>query len=252
MVRRQVSTWSPKPLLLAPSQTLITHPHQRYSTSDGYCTATKLRPTEEGLDCLPARSLDASFNPCLLSTPAVWTTTLGDFTHWIVTKLLMSLSLLHSPLVISFACRSSTRAGGERREGTRRTITHQHKLDREYNYHTQTHTYTPQECEQQEVRRDIHHNTHRQGGNRSVSLLGPSAWSGWRWEGLAGQTVIVTMYQLCHQVSHTFTQLHHNCTFTCPPLKIETYPTDTNIPIYFLSRHSHRQCYQNLVFTQTG
>ena len=37
------------------------------------------------------------------------------------------------------------------------------------------------------------------------------------------------MYQLCHQVSHTFTQLHHNCTFTCLPLKIETYPTDTYI-----------------------
>ena len=29
-----------------------------------------------------------------------------------------------------------------------------------------------------------------------------------RGEGLAGQANIVTMYQLCHLVSHTFTQTH--------------------------------------------
>ena len=81
------------------------------------------REMDEGLDCLPARKLDSFSNSCNLRTWAVLDITAGDLPFWTLTTPLMSLSLSHSSLVITSACCSSARTGGERRGGTGRTNT---------------------------------------------------------------------------------------------------------------------------------
>ena len=86
-----------------------------------------------GCVCLPARRLDSSSNPCLLRISAVLFSASGDLPLWILTTSPGWYSPLHSSLVIRSACCSSTRTGGEWREQTGRTTTHQHPRDREHN-----------------------------------------------------------------------------------------------------------------------
>ena len=88
----------------------------------------KHRQTDEGLDCLPARGLDSSSNPCLLSTATVLDITSGDLLLWTLTTSLRWLSIKHWPPVIRSACCSSARTGGETREKGQRTVKHQHTL----------------------------------------------------------------------------------------------------------------------------
>ena len=73
---------------------------------------------------VPTRNLDASVNPYSCRTSAVRKASSRDLPLWTLNTSLISLSLLHSWLVIRSACRSLARTGGKRREGTGRTITH--------------------------------------------------------------------------------------------------------------------------------
>ena len=75
-----------------------------------------------------------------------------------------------------------------------------------------------------------------------------------RGEGLAGQANIVTMYQLCHQVSHTFTQTHTQNTAlnicTVASL-IKGHYRFTSHFVFAVDRDQPSMCYSKEVLSST-
>ena len=173
---------------------------------------------DEGLDCLPARSLDSFSSPCLRRTSAVWKTTSGDLLDWTSTISLMYLNSSYSSLVIRSACRSSGRAGkkGEKGQGG------QSLNSTDITLHIG----------------NTHYITHGQGGNRSVSLLGPLALKWMKMRGSSRSDYhsdhVPTLSPGLSHIHTTSSQLYLHLPST-RDWDIRTYPTDTNIPTHLLS-----------------